>query len=211
MSTPVGFLDLGDLATQHAAQAFLVKQMMARLATADLVQVTAVQPGGVGPTGIVTVQPLVNQIDSDGNATPHGTLPNLPYFRLQGGANAVVIDPAVGDIGVAIFCRRDISTAKSTRKQANPGSRRRYSMSDGLYLGGFLNGIPTQYIQLGSTGILISSPTAIKLATMGPVDINSGGAFTIESSTFTHNGVNIGATHRHSGVATGAGVSGVPQ
>ena len=59
-------------------------------------------------------------------------------------------------------------------------------MSDGLYLGGVLNGAPTNYIEF------------------------SGGGVNIVSGTLKHNGVNIGATHVHGGVEPGGGNTSTP-
>jgi phage baseplate assembly protein V len=37
-------------------------------------------------------------------------------------------------------------------------------MADGLYIGGVLNGAPTQYVQFSTSGITLNSPTKITLA-----------------------------------------------
>lgn len=149
-------------ATQFNELAFMIAQRMSRLATTTLVQVKAVVPGGVGPVGTVDVQPMVNQIDGVGNATAHGIIYGIPYVRLQGGGNAIICDPQVGDIGWCGFCSTDISAVKVTKGVANPGSRRRYSWADGLYLGAMLGGEPGQFIQFAgginvSTGSLFAS------------------------------------------------------
>ena len=57
-----------------------------------------------------------------------------------------LIDPTQGDIGLAIFADRDISSVRANRAQANPGSYRRFDMADGVYIGGILNGMPTQTV-----------------------------------------------------------------
>ena len=95
---------------------------------------------------------LVNQQNAAGIGIAEGQLVNLPYMRIQGGANAVIIDPQPGDIGIAVFASRDISTVIATKKQANPATFRMYDFSDGLYLGGVLNGVPSQYVQFASGG-----------------------------------------------------------
>ena len=159
--------------SQLNATAFLIRQIIAGKAFAAVVTVKRVtNAGGITPAGVVAVQPMVNQIDGRGNQLPHGTIYNLPYFRLQGGANAVIIDPAVGDIGLSVICDRDISSVKATRAVSGPGSRRQNSHADGLYLGGFLNGVPTQFVAFSATGILMSSPTKVTI-TAPAVQINS--------------------------------------
>lgn len=142
--------------------AFVVQQMLAKMQTATLVRVEKCSnAGGLSPVGFVDVTPLVNQLDGQGQPTPHVTIYNMPYFRLQGGANAVIIDPQPGDLGICVFASRDITKVKSTKKQANPGSFRKYDFADGLYIGGVLNGTPTQYIQFSQAGVKVFSPTKI--------------------------------------------------
>lgn len=140
---------------------FLIDQAIMLLQTITLVKVVSVHGAGVGPTGTVDVQPLVNQMVAGPNGTrtavPHGTIYDIPFFRLQGGNSAFICDPVVGDIGKCAFASRDISSVKANKDVANPGSLRVYDWSDGLYLGGYINGTPTQYIQMlaGAAGILI--------------------------------------------------------
>lgn len=181
---------LGD----YTALRFLVQQMLSRVNTATLAKVVNVSAGGNGHVGTVDVQPLVNQLDGAGDGKELSVLHNLPYLRIQGGANAIILDPQVGDIGIAVFCSRDISTVKRTRAMANPGSWATHSMSDGLYLGGVLNEAPSQYVQFAAGGITI----------------HSTGTVNITSTTLTHNGVNIGATHVHGGVEPGGGSTSTP-
>jgi hypothetical protein len=142
------------------AMLFLITQSLNLANVATLVKVTAVTGNGVNPVGFVDVQPLVNLQDSQGNTSQRGETFNLPYFRLQGGKNAVICDPEVGDIGLAIFADRDISVVKNTKKISPPGSYRRNSLSDGLYIGGFLNAAPEQFVQFKTDGITITDKNA---------------------------------------------------
>lgn len=159
-----GFMSPGNSSGQWNALQFMVKQLMRGMATATIVKVMAVtNDGGVSPVGFVDIQPLVNLTDGAGVSVPHGTIYGCPYQRLQGGANAVILDPEVGDLGIAIFADRDISSVIANKAQANPGSRRRFNMSDGMYLGGVLNGTPTQWVRFSTAGIELHSPTQIKL------------------------------------------------
>ncbi|WP_246216996.1 oxidoreductase [Paraburkholderia panacisoli] len=143
--------------------------------------------GGVAPVGFLTLQPLVNQLDGYGNATPHGPIYNVPYFRLQGGANAIIIDPQVGDIGFAGFADRDISSVKANKGQANPGSKRQFSMADAVYMGGILNGTPSQYIAFSASGVAITSPTAVTI-TAPTVNIDASTQCAINSPNIILNG-----------------------
>ena len=176
----------------------MVQQALGKMQTATLVRIeSCTNSGGLSPVGYVDVTPLVNQLDGQGNPTPHVTIYNVPYFRLQGGANGIIIDPQKGDIGVAVFASRDISQVKTTKKQGNPGSHRQYSFADGMYLGGMLNGTPTQYIQFSTAGIRIHSPTRVKidapdvLIEAQTVEINASTSTTVTTPTFTVNGATV--------------------
>jgi hypothetical protein len=174
--------------SDYNAQSFLVWQILRSISGARLVKIMAVtNAGSVSPVGFVDVQPLVNQVDGYKNATPHGTIYHLPYFRLQGGGNAVIIDPQIGDIGVAVIEDRDISSVKANAGQANPGSDRIFDMADGLYIGGFLNGAPTQYVQFSTAGIELLSPTKINL-TAPLVEVDASTSFTVNTPQSTFSG-----------------------
>lgn len=149
---------LSDNATEFNKHAFQIWQVLARVRTAIPVEIVAVHvdDDGLAPVGFVDAVPLVNQMDGAGQTFPHGTVFNLPYVRVQGGKNAVICDPEVGDVGLAVICDRDISSVKANKKAANPGSRRRFSLADGVYIGGILNGTPEQHIRFTTTGISIS-------------------------------------------------------
>lgn len=173
MASTQGQADATSAGSEFNAISFVFSQLLGRIATATLVQVKAVSnDGGITPVGTVDVQPMVNQIDGGGNATPHGTIFGVPYFRLQGGDNAVIIDPKVGDIGVAVFCSSDISVVQSTKAVANPGSRRVFDWADGLYLGGFLNGTPTQFIRFVEGG-------GIEFKSTGKITLTDGAGATV--------------------------------
>ena len=160
----------------------IVKSILSRIATTTLVQVKAVtNDGGVAAVGFVDIQPLINQVDGDGNAVAHGTIFGVPYQRAQGGANAIILDPQVGDIGIAVFASRDIGGVIAKRAAANPGSNGRFRWSDALYIGGVLNGVPTQWVRFSNEGIEIHSPTAIKL--QAPVITIECETLSIDAST----------------------------
>lgn len=51
------------------------------------------------------------------------------------------------------FCSRDISSVKANKAASTPQSRRKFDYADGLYFGGFLNGVPSQYLFFKDSGI----------------------------------------------------------
>jgi hypothetical protein len=190
-----GFQRPGSASSDYNAIAFIVQAMMNGMATATLVKVKGVTNAGtVTPVGYVDIQPMVNQVDGIGTAVPHGTIYRCPYQRMQGGSNAIILDPQVGDIGVAVFADRDISSATANKAPSNPGSSRRFDMADGLYFGGFLNGVPTQFVQFSPAGIQITSPIAIDMnaptigMTAPSISMTATTGITATTPTFTVNG-----------------------
>lgn len=222
-----------DVADDYHATAFIIQQLLNRVATVTLVKVVAcTNSGGLAPFGFVDVIPLVNQVTGDNQSVPHGTLYRLPYVRLQGGTNAVILDPQANDIGLAAFCMRDISSVKADpaaavtnanagKGGAPPGSGRKYDMADGLYIGGLLNGTPEQYVQFNAEGVTVVSPTKVRLEAptielVGNVN-QSGGNVEAEGNIHTPGTVtgdtdviagNIsGKTHDHTSTAPGTPTS----
>ncbi len=208
----VGFQELSSTGADKTAHEFLIEKFINRIATTTLAKVTAVtNSGGVSAVGFVDVIPMVHQVDGAGNPTPHGEIHHLPYFRVQGGTDAVILDPKVGDIGIAVFCSRDISAVKRQKKEAAPGSRRRYDWADGLFLGGVLNGVPNQYVRFSSTGV--------DIVTLNNITINAANATLDSSGNLAVKGevtAKVGASqvtlsgHHQSGVTSGIGTSGAP-
>jgi hypothetical protein len=159
-----GLKNPADSADDFNAQLFIIWSILAKVRTGTMVEVMGVtNSGGLSPVGFVDIMPLVNQIDGAGNATPHGIIYRCPYFRLQGGTNAVIIDPSVGDIGWAMIADRDISSVIANKGQANPGSRRMFDFSDAVYIGGMMNGTPSQYVQINATGVTITSNAVVTI------------------------------------------------
>ncbi len=184
---------------------FFVSQILNKAAICTLVLVRGVTAGGVGSPGTVNVQPMVNQVDGLGNATPHGTIYGIPYFRLQGGGNAVIVEPVVGDIGVCVFATNDISSVKANAAPSNPGSARRNSWSDGLYLGGFLNGAPTQYVEfLAGGGISVVSTGAVNVTAPS---VTVTGDLTVTGNLIAEGNVILGSASGGTPVRIGSGTA----
>ncbi len=195
-----------NTATDFATLQFIFEQLLSRVQTSMPVRVMAVTNAGeLAPVGRVDVLPLVNQVTGDGQAVPHATIFNVPYSRWQGGTNAVILDPQVGDIGICIFASRDISAVKADPQHAadnggaNPGSARTYNFADGVYVAGILNGVPTRYVQFNDDGITLVDPAKITLD--APLVIATGDVIA--------SGVSL-VHHTHGGVTPGVGSTGPP-
>lgn len=195
MNTPA-FSNEGpnDAASEYNAMVFIINSVLAGMQTASLVKVLAcTNDGGVSAVGTVDVQVLTNLQTANGVAIEHPTIYGVPYFRIQGGVNAVIIDPKPGDTGAAVFCSRDISSVVAAKAQANPGSARRFDWSDGLYFGGMLNGVPTQYVQFTDEGITVVSP--MKVTVQSPNNLVDGPLEVTGDATFDTDVAVTGAVH----------------
>lgn len=221
------------------ADEFVIFRMLGAMHTATLVEVLAVRPTS-GTVGFVDVQPLVLDTDTNGIVIAQSPIFNVPYFRVQGGASAVICDPAINDTGIVFFAERDITNVKKTQSAAAPPTQRRFSSADALYMGGVLNKDPTQWVKFlsNAAGIDVSTPGNVTIESTGNTTITVGGnASIIAAGTATVQAAsaivkaatiklqNAGtallsllnstfatwaSTHTHSGVQTGTGTSGVP-
>lgn len=205
-----GFAGLPDINGEWNRMSFIIRSVMAGMATTTLVLVKAVQEvdGGFA----VDVQPMVAQVDGAGNAVPHGIIHGMPVWRVHGGTSALIVAPVVGDIGVALFASTDISGVKRSKAPTTPGSARRFDWADGIYLGGVLNAEPTQFIRMDADGLTITA--------VGPIVINAPDGATLNGNLAVSGSITSGPgstfngkafdTHKHSGVTTGGGQTGNP-
>ena len=159
---------LNSGASEYNAISFMVENMIKGMVnTAIPVRVdSCTRPGPGGAAGYVSATPLVQQRGADGKSLQPVSLPQLPFYRVQAGTAAVVLDPQPGDIGLAICSQQDSSNVQAgTSGPVQAGSFRCFDLSDSFYVGGFLNQAPTTYIHLDPEKgeITIKSPTKITL------------------------------------------------
>lgn len=228
-NSPLSHLNINHSLGGAAEFNALITNLMSKMQTITLVKVVALSGGGIAPVGTVDVMPMVQMLDGADNVYSAGQIYSVPYFRLQGGANAIICDPVVGDMGLCAFASRDISIVKRNKAESAPGSRRQYDWNDGLYIGGFLNGVPQQYISFSNGGIVIHSPTSITLEApainlqASSVNTKTGSFAVSASKTAQFTGgagissdgdVQAGSVslknHTHNGVVTGGGNTGKP-
>ena len=126
--------------------------------------------------------------DADGNTLEPVSIPRLPYFRLQHGTAAVICDPKVGDIGLAIFAQQDCSRLNGGNSPVAPGTFRCFDMSDGFYIGGFWGQKPTTFVRIEDSGdITITGPQTVTVNTT-TATVNASGSTTVDSPTVTITG-----------------------
>lgn len=226
----LGTRDSGTSTNNFNVLQFLIEQQLEQVSTATLVSIVKapydasgnpITPGTAGPIGYVDVQPLVNQLDGRGNATEHGVVHRLCYFRYQGGHGAFISDPAVGDVGKCVFADRDTSAVRATGgKISNPGSRRKFDRADGTFFGNTIAGSPSQYFAWTDTGFKIHDKNSNEVVgSSSGLSITDafGNSIVTSSAGVTINGLLIARgrsstyyAHQHSGVTAGGDNSGPP-
>jgi len=189
----IGWVGASDTTSEHNRNHFHVRQHLAHVRTGGPVKVVAVNKDKDG-NYTVDVKPLVKQIDGGGTAESHGTVYGLPLHQKQVQSGAHIIVPTVGDKGWVDVGDRDHSSVLSGGDEANPGSRRMHSWSDGYYKGGFagLNKNPKNKItQDGDKGITHDSTKGKHTfnAPQGSHDVNAKGKNSnVPTDGHTHTG-----------------------
>lgn len=151
--------------SEYNALQFMIKQAIGgHVHTAIPVKVQAVD--GL----FVDVLPLVSSVDGYGESVEPTTLFHLPVFRYHAGVAAVIVDPVPGDIGLAVFAQADSSNVNTdTDAPQQPGSFRRYSMSDGFFFNGFHKADPSVYIEVTQEGVVNVQAATVNIS--GSVNI----------------------------------------
>lgn len=128
--------------------------------TATIVKVTKVKSKGeVGTVGRLRIQPQVQMVDGINQTEDHVDIHNIPYVRMASGKKGIIMDPAEGDLGLVVFADRDLSGVKNAQKVAPPGSSRKNSMADGVYVGTCLSKeAPECYLRFTDDLKVIVSP-----------------------------------------------------
>ena len=138
----------------------------------------------------MTAQPLICQIDANGNALPSPQLVEIPHYRVQAGTGAFVVNPHVGDIGVFVCAKRDISNIKNgvTDPQV-PASFRSFDLADSIMIATINTGTASTYIYIDpdSGTIEIKAPESLTVNT-ATATINASGSTSINSPETTISG-----------------------
>lgn len=213
---------------------FFIRSLISQVVSTSLpVVVTAVERKGEDAgAGYVTVKPLLQPRNNSGDGLEVTTIPKLPYFRLQHGKAAIICDPRVGDIGLAVVAKHDISNINGSTTPKVPATYRKFDPSDSFYIGGFWGKAPEVFIHLEDEGtIKIKAPTKITMDAP-ECEVNASTSFTVNSAQINLNGPisgggsggadatfsgdvtakNISLTsHTHTGVQSGNSSTGAPQ
>ena len=213
---------------------FFIRSLISQVVSTSLpVVVTAVERKGEDAgAGYVTVKPLLQPRNNSGDGLEVTTIPKLPYFRLQHGKAAIICDPKVGDIGLAVVAKHDISNINGSTTPKVPATYRKFDPSDSFYIGGFWGKAPEVFIHLEDEGtIKIKAPTKITMDAP-ECEVNASTSFTVNSAQINLNGPISGGgsggadatftgdvnakgisltSHTHTGVQSGNSSTGAPQ
>jgi hypothetical protein len=160
---------------------FQIKQIISQMETMTPVKVTAVHAGSGSPPGLgtVDVQLLVSLVDGSGNVIQQGQVFGIPYMRVQSGSWAIIADPAANDFGFIIAASRDMSNVMKTPGVQPPGSYRKFSFSDGVF-------VPAPYGQAAPAATMwLKSDGTLQLTTQDGVVIKSDGSGNLQMTCTT--------------------------
>lgn len=195
-----GFQELNTSFNLTNALDFFTDQKLKSIFTCDIVKVINVDEK------TVDIQPLVYQVNGDNEIMKQEPIYGVPYCRQQAGMNGIILKPQVGDLGVVVYARRDISSVISSGGENVPDTRRFLSENDAIYLCSIASIMsqPTRFIEFTESGISITPNT--KLTINGDVEVT--GTVTAQDCI---SGTISGKTHTHGNVQNGGGSTGAPQ
>ena len=195
-----GFQELNTSFNLTNALDFFTDQKLKSIFTCDIVKVINVDEK------TVDIQPLVYQVNGDNEIMKQEPIYGVPYCRQQAGMNGIILKPQVGDLGVVVYARRDISSVISSGGENVPDTRRFLSENDAIYLCSIASIMsqPTRFIEFTESGISITPNT--KLTINGDVEVT--GTVTAQDCI---SGTISGKTHTHGGVTSGGDSTGAPQ
>ena len=176
--------------SEYNVLAFLINSIVKGLVnTAIPVRVDSVtRPAEGSGAGYLSATPLTKMRSANGEALEPVSIPRLRWFRLQHGSAAIIVDPKVGDVGLAVFAQQDVSALNGGNEPVQPRSFRCFDMSDGFYFGGFWGKKPTTLIRIEDSGeITITAPHSVTVNTT-TATVNASGSTMIDSPTVTITG-----------------------
>lgn len=186
---------------------------------------------------MASVQPMVRLRQPDDREEQLPVINSVPVIWPRSGGASMTMPVKSGDGCLLIFSQRSIDEYKSNGEMNTPQDPRMFDLTDAVAFMGFVNfgggGGPADALQIkfGGSTILVKED-GVEISTSdvkvnAPLTTYSGnvtvqgsltvqgnmkseGHLNIEGPSVSHNGVNIGATHKHSGVESGSSDTAVP-
>lgn len=180
-------------------------------------------------TNRATVRPIVKILTTGGEARRRASVASVPVFRFGAGGFFIAFPVKKGDFGWILAADRDLSLVlQQGPREEIPNTATFHNFSSSWFVpdtfrswaidGANVDALVLQSMD-GSVCVAIHEGKLSLKAPIGEVDIGETvwrgnlsieGSLSAQGGTMTHNGVNIGADHRHSGVESGPSNSGVP-
>jgi hypothetical protein len=156
----------------------------------------------------VSVQPLISIITTSNTIVERSVIPSVPVQWPGGGGFVMTFPIKPGDLGWIKSNDRDISLYLQALKNSGPAvsppnTARKWSFSDAVFIPDTMS-YGVTIAEGDANNVVIQSYDGTTKFSMG------AGTIALTSTTLTHNGVNIGSTHVHSGVTTGGSDTGGP-
>lgn len=157
-----------------------------------------------------TIQPIVMLGTTDGSKVSRAPVASVPVFRFGGGGFFMRFPLKPGDLGWLKANDRDISLImQGGGIEEWPNTKRRHSFSDAMFFPDtfkqwLINGENADaavWQSLDGNACIALGEGRIKLS-VGAVSVSLSGegiALISPAGTLTHNGINVGDTHQHTG------------
>lgn len=207
---------------QNALDYLMLTKILQTVHTAIPVRVDKIErPNHSGGANYLSATPLIMQVDNEGNALAQVSIPKLRWFRYQAGTCAIICDPKVGDVGLAVFAQRDVSVLTGGNEPQRPDTYRAFDMSDGFYIGGYWGATPQTYIEINDNYVEIKADVHIigKVTTTDTItadndiitktNMQASGNVTATGDV-SGKGISL-SSHVHGGVESGSSTTSTPQ
>lgn len=229
--------DLQKPNSKQAQQASLAGQLKGALSKWLREEVDDMLPARVvsydDATNRAVIQPLVMIGTTSGAKVSRASLPNIPVFRFGSGRFFMRFPIKQNDFGWLKANDKDISLIMQAqgRQEDWPNTERLHDFSDAMFFpdcvrGWLIDGANVDAavwqsldgsvcISLHGDEVNIKAPKLVadiaSSTTINSPSVTINGAVDINGGSLTHNGINVGDNHIHSGVRSGPDVTGGPQ
>lgn len=170
-------------------------------------------------TNRATLKHLVQMQGSDGEKVSRANIASVRVQQFGNAAFNISLPIKPGDKGWLKAADRDISLFQQDLSEGAPNTARMHSFQDGLFMpdamsNGDAPGGQGDRVVIGANdgGAFFSFDGSTLYFESGGVSMTmTAGGLAIVGGTITHNGKDIGDTHKHTEVVPGGGISGPPQ
>lgn len=174
-------------------------------------------------TQTASVKLLLRMKQPNGESEIPPVLSGVPVVMPRAGGGALTFPVKAGDGVMVQFSQRSLDEWKEAGGEQSPDDVRMHDISDAVAVvgladrahGGSEEGCV--HLFLGSSGlkiypdrIEIDTPLLVLNGNFTVGGGSGGGSVNLTSDSLTHNGVDIGSTHKHSGVQSGGSNTGEP-